>query len=201
MVEGQYVIVFACNPDVPPGSAARYHQVFEPNAEENCFHVYTQNISDNRPLARRINTILNAGNLAALSFSLNGQEIDMRISHSPKRKWANTVIMDREPVRKNEYESQLEQVMARERLLDDQSWISFGFRLAETEEKGIPPGFEFAELQLAYFNPYTRSRDRLQVIGVKIPEDRDVGSAFLLRQKIPTPRKWDWWIFPEDKEG
>jgi hypothetical protein len=28
-----------------------------------------------------------------------------------------------------------------------------------------------------------------------------VGSAFLLRQKIPTPRKWDWWIFPEDKEG
>jgi len=192
---GDYVVVYArpkTSKSFPRGEGV---EVFEPNFQ-NRIEIKTERPKGKSAEAARIGHIIaNEGFFGVGVLCFNGRKIDLYFEPPyTSNKLVSTV---RTEVLKNEQRG-----IKPANLLDEV--IDLGVRDVGSSARfgikdmchvfGVMHGFYFIALDLAIWNSKTEEEDIHHIIGVKLPDEGEVASAFILKQVVEFPHySWYRW--------
>jgi hypothetical protein len=125
----------------------------------------------------------------------NYYEVPVRVVHQEPGKHYE----DDEDHEDRESTSKLERILARGIDTEGDTQVFFGLKELESRDpqgdRNTCLGFRFLELEVDYVDPDSGTVDRLVIVAVKLSDEvRDVGSAFILAQRVhyPGPEMYDW---------
>lgn len=169
-------------------------ETFEPNFQ-NRIEIKTERPRENSPEANKIgHLITNAGFFGVGALHFHGRKVDLYFEPPYQSEKFESLIRT---------ETWQEQRVAKPSTVFDEV-LDFGVREVGTVARfgikdmatpfGVPHGFYFIALDLAVWNLKTGEQDFHHIIGVKMPENGEVASAFILKQAIEVPHySWIRW--------
>jgi hypothetical protein len=192
---GDYVVVYArpkTSRSCPRGEGV---ETFAPNFQ-NRIEITTERPKEDSAEAARIGHIIaNEGFFGVGVLYFNGRKIDLYFE--PPYGSNKLVSEVRTETLKNEQKG-IEPANILDRVIDDGvrvegSTARFGIK-DMCHVFGIMHGFYFIALDLAIFNYNTGEPDIHHIIGVKLPDEGEVASAFILKQVVEFPHySWYRW--------